>query len=335
MNLPQTVWRELLQRRLLPVAILLIAALAAVAVLLPKDPAPVAPAAAPVNVAKDEDGSDALAKPVVSLVTDADHKERRRVLGASKNPFQPGPAPEPTATPNPLPQTVQVPGSVPGGTKIDTTGGSPVPSGGSTPAPPAVAPPAGTAPSEPKPRHELYSLTVRFGASEAPTLDKMNLPRLKALPSAEDPILVYLGLEGDGKTAVFLVDATAEPQGDGTCKPTFANCETIHMRVGDTEFFDVKDPETGQVTAQYQLDLLDIKRRTTTSAAEAAAARAKASKSGRRVLRARESESGPVRWRYDAKSGAVRRLDRKRYKAAVARMARAAMASAGGFDITR
>ncbi len=178
------------------------------------------------------------------------------------------------------------------------------------------------APDTPKPSYELYSLTVRFGSTEETSLPKRNLPRLTALPSAEEPILVYLGLEGDGKTAVFLVDASAEPQGDGTCKPNPAVCETIHMRVGDTEFFDVTD-ETGNVTAQYQLDLLDIKRSTTASAAKAKAARAKASKAGRRVLRTRRA-AGPLRYRYDAKSGTVRKLSKRAFKAQAARMARAA-----------
>jgi hypothetical protein len=102
------------------------------------------------------------------------------------------------------------------------------------------------------------------------------------------------------------------------------------MRVGDTEFFDVTD-ESGNVSAQYQLDLLEIKRRTTTSAAEAKAARAKASKAGRRVLRTRRGATGPLRYRYDQKSGTVRKLSKRGYKVRAARMARAAMASAGAF----
>jgi len=327
----QTIWRELAQRRLLPVAIVLIAALVAIPVVLAKDADPVAPT--PPAPAKDKAGSsDAFADPVVSLVTDADHKERRRVLGASKNPFQPGPSPEPTATPTPTSGVPPV-GTVPEAPKTGSgTGGVGTPP--LTPAPPAVEPPVAGAPDAPKHRYELYSLTVRFGSSEDSSLSKRNLPRLTALPSAEDPVLVYLGLEGDGKTAVFLVDAAVEPQGDGTCKPDPAVCETIHMRVGDTEFFDVKD-ETGNVTAQYQLDLLDIKRSTTASAAKASAARAKASKAGRRVLRTRKGATAPLRWRYDAKSGYVRKLSKRTFKAAAARMARAAMASAGAFDVQR
>jgi hypothetical protein len=185
-------------------------------------------------------------------------------------------------------------------------------------------------PAEPKPRHELYSLTVRFGDSTADSREKFNVARLKPLPSAEEPILVYLGLTKDHKTAIFLVDATVEPVGDGVCKPSPVTCETIHLRKGDTEFFEVKDAE-GEVTAQYQLDLLDIERRTTASAAKAKAARARASKAGRKILRARQATLGPLRYRYDARRGAVKRMDKQAYEAAVV----AGAAMAGAFDLTR
>ena len=125
---------------------------------------------------------------------------------------------------------------------------------------------------------------MRFGDSSSAELEKRNLPRLKALPSAEDPVLVYLGPGKDAKTAVFLLDEGVEVQGDGDCKPSPHNCETLHMHVGDTEFLDVKD-ESGNVTAQYQLDLLSIKTSRTKNAAEAWKARAKVSDAGRRVVR--------------------------------------------------
>ena len=83
--------------------------------------------------------------------------------------------------------------------------------------------------------------------------------------------------------------------------------------------------------AQYQLDLVDIKRSSTASAAKASAARAKVSKGGVRALRARKSASGPLRYRYDAKSGTVRKIGKRAYKALLAKSARAALGTAGGF----
>jgi len=102
------------------------------------------------------------------------------------------------------------------------------------------------------------------------------------------------------------------------------------MHVGDTEFLDVKD-ESGNVAAQYQLDLLSIKTRRTKNAAEASKARAKVSDAGRRVVRSRTAAGGPLRYRYDAKSGTVRKIPARVYKSLLAKSARVALGTAGGF----
>jgi hypothetical protein len=322
------IWRPLIERRLLPVAILLIAALVAVPMLLKKDPAPGAAPAPAADVNAKDDGVSG--DPLVSLVGDGEQTKRRRVLGARKNPFEPGPAPKATATPTPTgtgvttTQSSTTTSGPTGGGTTTVSGGT----GGTSTPPAATAPPAAAAP--PKPKYELYSLTVRFGSTEGDSLTKMNLPRLKALPSAEDPVLVYLGLTKDEKSAIFMVDSNVEPEGDGSCDPSPANCETVKLHVGDTEFFDVKG-EGDTTVAQYQLDLVKVARKTTASASAAEAARAKVSKAGRKVLRVRKAKVGPLRWDYDAESGTVRKLDRQAYKAAVARTARIALAFSGGF----
>jgi hypothetical protein len=324
----QNVWRELVQRRLLPVAVLLVGALVAVPFLLAKDPAPVPAAPAVPSASSAQQSGAELDDPVVSLVTEGTPAKRRRVLGYRKNPFQPAAAPKVKAeTTDSASTTATTPGGDAG--KDDPTGGSSSPAGPTEPTPVAPAvPDSGT--EQPARKYELYSLTVRFGASDSDVLEKMNLPRLKALPSARDALLVYLGPGKGGKSAVFMVDASLDPQGDGTCDPNPANCETIELREGETEFFDVIG-ETGEVVAQYQLDLLDIKRSTTASAAKAKQSRAKASIAGKRVLRARQSGSGPLRYRYDTSSGTVRKLPKRVYKALAAKTAKAALGTAGGF----
>jgi hypothetical protein len=330
----ENVWSGLVQRRLLPVAILLVAALAAIPFVLAKDPEPVAPVPSSPAADNTEGG---IGDQVVTLAeTGGETTQRRRVLGASKNPFQPAPAPEPTATPGSAPGTA--PGTSPatGGTEVpkpvDTGSAPSTPSTGGPVSVPGT--PVGPAPVQPeaapKPKHELYSLTVRFGDSASDSLERMNLPRLKALPSADEPVLVYLGPGKDAKTAIFMVDEGVVADGDAVCKPSPANCETLHMRVGDTEFLDVTD-EDGNVGEQYQLDLLDIKTKKTADAAKAAKARVKASKAGRSVVRARQAAAGPLRYRYDAKSGTVRKIRKRAYKALLAKTARTALGTAGGF----
>lgn len=316
----ETVWRQLVGRRLLPVAIVLVAALAAIPVLLAKDPEPSAPVIAPAA----SDDASTVSDPIVSVIANGERTQRRRVLGARKNPFEPAAAPRSSARATTAATQAQPASDVtvtrttdPSGTTgSGATGTSPAPSGGSPTAP--TSPTGSPAPA--RRSYELYSLTVRFGDSTSERLEKMNLPRLKALPSAEDPVLVYLGLSRDKKSAVFLVDSTVDAQGDGTCKPDPASCETILLRKGETEFFDVTS-EDGTVTAQYQLDLVDIKLRRTASAGKARAARARVSKAGRRVLQDRKSTEGPLPYRYDAGSGTLQRLGAKAYEAVVARAA--------------
>jgi len=325
----ENVWSGILQRRLLPVVILLVAALAAIPFVLAKDPEPVVPAApaADSGVATESN----LADPVVELAAGGEAQPRRRVLGARKNPFEPAAAPKGSkAQTGTTTVTSETAGGAPAAESTPVDGGTKT--GGSsesaaTPETPSEAAPESQG-EKPAPTVELYSLTVRFGSSDSDVLEKRNLPRLKALPSAEDPILVYLGPGEDAKTAIFMVDEGVEAQGDGVCQPTPRDCETIHMRPGDTEFFDVKGEE-GSVTEQFQLDVLKIKT-SKASASKAAAARAKVSRAGLSVLRARQA-GGPLRYRYDAKSGTVRRIPSRKYKALLAKSARVALSTAGGF----
>lgn len=328
MSVLSDTWRQLVQRKLLPVAVLLVAALAAVPFLLAKDAEPVA---APVTAAPKAEtvtasASAATAKPIVSLVEDGERTKRRRVLGARKNPFQPAPVKVARPSSNSSGANTTGTPAQTGGTPVETKAGS-----GGSPVAPAGVPTLPTVPTvvtpvAPKKTYELYSLTVRFGDASSTALERMNLGRLKALPSVEEPILVYLGVSQDKKTAIFMVDSAVIAQGDGTCKPHPSNCETIHMQEGETEFFDVTD-EKGNVVGQYQLDLVDIKTKTTADAAQARKARVKASAAGRVLLEARTSAQGPLRYRYDAKTGTVRRLGEKAFTAAVAKLAAAASAA--------
>ena len=295
------VWRQLVQRRLWPVAILLIAALAAVPLALAKDPDPAVPG--PVVPAADAAASaeSALAvQPIVAPATAADRGKRRKVLGAPKNVFGLPPVAEAgsAAAPNSDgsttakdPVTPTTGGS--GGTSPSTGGGT----SPSTPAPPATDPTPAPAPRT----YAMHELTVRFGDAAAGSARK-SLKRLQPLPSAENPVLIYLGVLRDGKTAVFLVDHGVTAVGDGDCRPSPDECETLRLKAGETEFLDVTDA-TGASTGQYQLDLVKIHKSSTASASRAQAS----SKAGRRLLKARVASDGPTGYRWDAAAGALQR----------------------------
>jgi hypothetical protein len=294
------VWRQLVQRRLWPVAILLIAALAAVPLALAQEPDPAVPA--PAVAAADSTESALAVQPIVTQATAADRGRRRKVLGARKNPFglpqteEAGSAAAPNSDGATTAQDPVIP--TPGGTSPSpSSGGSPSPSTGGS-----VTPPASDPTPEPAPKtYAMHELTVRFGDAATGT-ERKSLKRLQPLPSAEEPVLIYLGVLKDGKTAVFLVDHGVSAIGDGDCRPTPAECETMRLKAGETEFLDVTD-ETGAVTAQYQLDLIKIHKGTTASASRAKAS----SKAGRRLLKAHVSAEGPTGYSWDAAAGALER----------------------------
>ena len=257
MNAVKSTWRQLVRRRLWPVAVLLVAALAAVPVMLARSPeAPVPPVIGADAVTSKAD--DGIAEPVVAEVTPEDRARRRRVLGSVNDPFRPARAKKTTVDEpktEAAPKTEQPPS---GGVevKLPPVGGG---SGGS------VGVPVPTDPVAPVKLFTAGTVIVRFGEAKGEQSARFAIKKLEPVPDVELPLLIYMGLTKDGKRAKFLVDASVEVEGDGTCKPHASNCEVIELSVGETEFLDVIDPEAeaddeDRVTAQYQLDLVDIKR---------------------------------------------------------------------------
>jgi hypothetical protein len=266
MSIITDTWRQLVRRRLWPVAVLLIAAAAAVPVLLAKEPESV-PAPAPAA----PQGAVAEASETLVTLADADGatEARRRVLGKPKDPFAPAPAPKAKAAKQDEPAA----GDTEGG-DTSSGGGSQPSSGGADPS--GGAPPAGEEPKPKKKAPPANSITIRFSDGGGQSV-KGVLRKGEALPSPEEPVIVYVGPEQGGKVAVFMIDSSVVPQGDGECDPDPENCEMVRLRVGETEFFDVTDAE-GNVTAQWQIDLIEIhaKKAGAKSAKKARAARAAA-----------------------------------------------------------
>lgn len=260
MNAVKSTWRQLVRRRLWPVAVLLVAALAAVPVVLARSPeAPVPPVIGAEAVTSKAD--DAIAEPVVAEVTPEDRARRRRVLGMRKDPFQPAPvkkakkADEPK--PEAAPKSEQPPASGGVEVKLPPIGGG---GGGGN-----IVVPGPTDPVAPAKLFTAGTIIVRFGEAKGEQSQRFAIKKLEPVPDVELPLLIYMGLTKDGKRAKFLVDASVEVEGDATCKPHRSNCEVIELSAGETEFLDVIDPEAeaddeDRVTAQYQLDLVDIKR---------------------------------------------------------------------------
>lgn len=310
-------FRQLVERRLWPVAVLLVAALVAVPFLLAKSgsddavPGPTAAAATP------EQGDTTA---IVQVASPDGREKARKVLGSAKNPFRPAIKAK-KAKASPTTSVTAPSSSVTGGAQSGSgSAGSGVGSGssgggGGTSTP--VVPVVPVTPGTPAQTFELYSLVVRWGDVTSEPSVRV-LKRLKGLGGAK---LVYLGLLKDHETAVFLVDAAAQIQGDGRCEPSPTDCQTLRMKAGDTVFVTMPDGK------QYELDLVKVITKKTTSEAVAAKARTSVAKGGREALRANLSRVG--RYRYSSRSGVLKQITAKAWKASAAKAwARAARAAA-------
>lgn len=301
MSFFKNVLSDLIEKRLWPVAIALVAALVAVPIVLgggSDDSSAGTPVA---GLASTPSSSAPSQAEVVSLEEQAAGKVQRK--GTLKNPFVQHHQVSTTTTPAPSSSTPPSTSSSQG----SSSGDSPSSTGGtSTPDKPA---PETTAPAPAKPSKATYRVNFTFGEEGAMrTYD--NVARLTPLPSSDNPFFVYLGLAEDGKSAVFLVDSAAEASGDGKCTPSHDDCEQIAMKAGDTEFLDLPSGTGGVV--EYTLTVKSIKK-STTSQAVAAKSRARESKAGREVLRELVSDDPSLlgNWNYSRSLGLLISKDPK------------------------
>jgi len=183
-------------------------------------------------------------------------------------------------------------GNLPGDNGSASDGGPPSAggggSGGSSPPSTPKDPTSSSAPGTSSPggstplKAYAYRLDLRFGTSDqVSTLE--DVKRLTPLPSDRRPYVVFLGVEEDGKTAVFLVNTDkVTPSGsEGECKPSPSDCSLLYLQ--DT-------PDADQHTFldrdgnRYGLTLTDIHMDgigTTTNGSKARSAKSATSRSGK------------------------------------------------------
>jgi len=262
------VWSELVERRLWPVALLLLVALVAAPILLAKHApaqqqvASAGPDAPPVGAPAPAPG-----EPVVSVASGAGGSAP--LLGRAKDPFHQQFVPARAAGAG---------GSAPA---VSGTSASPASGGGASGRSGGSGGSGG--PAKPAPRTYVYaSVDVSFGRAGSSLKAIKDVPRLAPLPSASNPVVIFMGTRADHETAVFMLSTDVKAQGDGRCVPSAATCEAIELRRGGVALLDVADAN-GFVT-QYELDLDAVALHTTTSKAAASAANARVSTVGRRLL---------------------------------------------------
>jgi hypothetical protein len=250
----RSLWDDLVESRLWPVAIVLVVALIAVPVLLLKPAKPASPP--PAVPAATGAGSPAVAFQAAVSTEGKKSSEIRKDLRSfkGKNPFTPqGVTLGGTATPTATSATPTTAGSTASTDSLAGGGSSSTGSGSSGSGATPVSPGSTT-----KTFYYHYTVDVRFG--ETGKEDSKTLSDFRSLPSSTNPVLVFMGVKNDGKTAAFLVSAKATTVGDGKCSPSDTECTFLYMKKGDTQMIEAIDADRTITDYTLELKSIDVKR---------------------------------------------------------------------------
>lgn len=223
------IWNDLREKKLWPVAALLLAGLIAVPVVLSKPTEePTVAAVTAVPQAKTE----GVAKGLATLTVAKDDSGEGSTLDVfdPSDPFRP---PEDIVAKSK--ETTDTGGSTDTGT-TDTgatadTGSTDTTSGGGT---------TDTGGSEPPTQTETKTVEYRYVADVTFTANGKKkkikgLERLDVLPGEQNPLLIFLGAGKNGNNAVFLVDSTLTAAGEGKCRPSRDQCAFLFLGAGSVE----------------------------------------------------------------------------------------------------
>jgi hypothetical protein len=269
-------WHDLRQKRLAPVAVVLLLGLVAVPVLLAK-PAE-SPGPAPVATAPKKSDREALAA-LTKVKLGKDEVGTGSTLGVfdPDNPFKP---PKGKLKPDSLGIADNTgPGSGTGTPTGDAGGATPggdVTSGGGT---------TGDVPSFPTPGTGgggdttttttvyKYVVDLTFTANGR-TRHIKGMEKLDMLPSDASPLLIFMGVTAKGADAVFLVDSTLEAAGEGRCKPSESECAFAYIGPGSEYIFTNENGDSYTIKID---EIRKVKVGATASGAKSKGAKAHAS----------------------------------------------------------
>jgi hypothetical protein len=265
---------DLLDRRILPILLLLAAALVgalAYAVLggggSASTPAPVVSPVSPLSTAASASAISVTQAPTATdqPVAETTSGFTHRSAGASRSPFAPLPGAKAASTPSSA--------ATPGTSTASESSPSATPETSSGSQGEASTPPAKQSPSKAK-KQTVYTVSALFGAAPAgspspsPTLTPYeHLKRQQPLPSVAQPLVVFRGVTAGGKSASFTLVGEAILRGSAACLPNPSQCLTIDLKPGQVEELEYVPPEGAPVVYQLQVVSIDA------SKALAAAAR--------------------------------------------------------------
>jgi len=277
---------DLLDRRLIPfVALVGVALLAAVGYAMmgggsSSAPAPLAGRLTPVTPSGGIAVTGAVAEKAVAETTDGVAEQR---TGTARNPFAAIPG---TGSPTTSKVAAGAPGASGSTGSGTTSAGSETTGAGSGTA--TTSEETASKPSTKKKAARVYHVAVEFGVFPAGSTPETvvltpyeNLKLQSALPSAKQPLIVFRGVTGSGKSATFSIVGEAILHGPGACLPSATQCQALDLRSGQAEQLEFLT--AGSETIVYELRVVSI------AAANASAASLGSvwsqSRAGREVLR--------------------------------------------------
>ena len=298
MSFFNSIIKDLREKRLWPVAVVLLAGLVAVPMLLSKPAAKVPVAAAPHgSLAGVALPSKAL--PVVTVTALTSHE---RITGPARDPFiqQTGPSSSTSTSTTNVVATgtggtttgaataggtsatttggtggTTTGGTTTGGTGGTTTGGT---TGGSTPIHTGKPKPAPTGLTA----EESYDVTISITNPHGGVNKIGSLERLGTLPNDQTPMLVELGVLKGGHRVLFAVQPGIVMHGPGTCTPGPIDCEVLSL--GQDQIESIARNTTNGLGPVSMFAVTGITASHYRSASAADKARNKVSALGRRLL---------------------------------------------------
>jgi hypothetical protein len=245
-------WHDLRRKHLLPVALLLVAALIAVPLVLKKSSSGAAEPSTPATSSSSSSSADS--KPVVVAATDTSTTSKLSAF-ASKSPFKPHlPKVKSAGTTGSSGAastgTTGSSGSTSGGGSSNSNSGGSTGTGNSN----------GGSNTQTNKGPYAYVVNVKFGKRDS-TKTYHNVQKLDVLPNSNNPLLVFMGVNTAGDTAVFLTDTSLKASGEGDCKPSADVCSFLYLKLdksSDTE--DLLAQNSDGTGVEYTLKLLDIKK---------------------------------------------------------------------------
>jgi len=258
-------WHDLREKRLAPVAILLALALLAVPVLLLKSRSDAGGGATPSASGPPGETQGAAERALTGGPGDSSRLDIYSPHDPFDRPFSSVSAGDGTAT---VGGPTAPDGAVGAGTGAGDAGGdaSVASGGGSTDAGGGSGGSAG-APSDGgggvavrrrgRRRTTLYTYVAVVEFGKRGFERRRKLRRLQILPSARNPLLVFLGVDSSRERAVFLLDSTSSQAGRGVCKPSVRLCTFLYLSTKQRSNLHFVTAANGQ---EYIVKLLDIRR---------------------------------------------------------------------------